>query len=354
MAGPGHGGLRRLTTRPPLDARPTWPRPPTAPVGPRRRRSEAGHEAAGSTPGHQRAVGILRNEGALGSTPPPRDDPRSSASGPDDRQRRAVVRVVVAPDKVASTASAARGGRGRGAPPAWRPAGSAVSAEWPTGAKRPSTCWAAQPSTMVTGPLGEPVAAAWRLDGRNAVVEMGDERRGFAGGRGRSQRSDRRVRGRDRRAGVGRRRRRGPAGPRRPGRLGHHRRRAGNAAVRCTRCRLAGVEIVALCDVRTSFVDAAEVFAPQETGAGRAAAAPAGAPGGRLPERCRHWTCTLLGGGRGGRPRRRAGGGGSRAAPGLRRRGRRGGPVRPGGGGEPGGDGRGFPGRAVVRWPARW
>ena len=27
-------------------------------------------------------------------------------------------------------------------------------------------------STMVTGPLGEPVAAAWRLDGRNAVVEM--------------------------------------------------------------------------------------------------------------------------------------------------------------------------------------
>ena len=44
---------------------------------------------------------------------------------------------------------------------------------WPTAARAPWTCWAAPTGRrVVTGPLGDPVEAAWRLSGRTAVIEM--------------------------------------------------------------------------------------------------------------------------------------------------------------------------------------
>ena len=85
-------------------------------------------------------------------------------------------------------------------------------------------------STIVTGPLGAPVDAAWRLDGRTAVIEMAGRLRSGAGRRRRRQRSrggvDHRHRRADRR---GPRCRRAPR-HRRVGWIGHHRRRAGRAS----------------------------------------------------------------------------------------------------------------------------
>lgn len=119
-------------------------------------------------------------------------------------------------------------------------------------------------TTTVTGPLGDPVDAEWRLAGRTAVVEMsrasGLELVGGAEGNDPIGAST---------AGTGELVAAAvDAGARRVlvGLGGSATTDGGLGALRALYPlhRLAGVEIVALCDVRTSFVDAAEVFAPQK------------------------------------------------------------------------------------------
>jgi glycerate kinase len=119
-------------------------------------------------------------------------------------------------------------------------------------------------TTTVTGPLGAPVPAAWRLDGRTAVVEMARASGlALAGG----------VDGNDPVAassvGTGELVAAAvDAGARRVlvGMGGSATTDGGLGALRALYPlhRLAGVEILVLCDVRTPFVDAALVFAPQK------------------------------------------------------------------------------------------
>jgi glycerate kinase len=123
-------------------------------------------------------------------------------------------------------------------------------------------------STTVTGPLGDPVDAAWRLDGRTAVIEMAraagldlvggpDENDPVAAST----------------AGVGELVTAAvDAGATRVivGVGGSATTDGGLAALRALPLgRLKGVELLVACDVRTTFLDAAEVFAPQK-GAGPA------------------------------------------------------------------------------------
>jgi len=119
-------------------------------------------------------------------------------------------------------------------------------------------------TTTVTGPLGDPVAAGWRLDGRTAVVEMA-RASGLAlvgGADGNDPVAASSVgTGELLAAAV-------DAGARRllVGLGGSATTDGGLGALRALYPlhRLAGVEIVALCDVRIDFVDAAPVFAPQK------------------------------------------------------------------------------------------
>jgi glycerate kinase len=119
-------------------------------------------------------------------------------------------------------------------------------------------------TTRVTGPLGDPVDAAWRLDRRTAIVEMAQASGlALAGG----------VEGNDpvaaSTAGTGELLSTAiDRGARRVlvGLGGSATTDGGLGALRSLYPlhRLQGVELVALCDVRTRFVDAAEVFAPQK------------------------------------------------------------------------------------------
>jgi glycerate kinase len=119
-------------------------------------------------------------------------------------------------------------------------------------------------TTTVTGPLGDPVAARWRLDGRTAVVEMA-QASGMAlvgGPEGNDPISASSVgTGELLAAAI-------DAGARRllVGLGGSATTDGGLGALRALYPlhRLAGVEIVALCDVRIRFTDAAPVFAPQK------------------------------------------------------------------------------------------
>jgi glycerate kinase len=119
-------------------------------------------------------------------------------------------------------------------------------------------------TTVVTGPLGEAVEARWRLDGSTAVIEMAQASGlGLAGG----------ADGNDPIAASS-------AGT---GELivaaldagaariivavgGSASTDGGLAALRALHSlgRLKGVDLIVACDVRTTFVDAAEVFAPQK------------------------------------------------------------------------------------------
>ena len=120
-------------------------------------------------------------------------------------------------------------------------------------------------TTTVTGPLGEPVDAEWRLAGRTAVVEMA-RASGLAlvGG----------AEGNDpigaSTAGTGELLAAAvDAGARRASWWAWAARPPPTAASAALRAlyplhRLAGVDMVVLCDVRTRFVDAAAVFAPQK------------------------------------------------------------------------------------------
>jgi glycerate kinase len=119
-------------------------------------------------------------------------------------------------------------------------------------------------TTTVTGPLGDPVEAAWRLAGRTAVVEMarasGLDLVGGAEGNdpiGASTSGTGELLSTAVEAGATRLL---------VGLGGSATTDGGLGALRALYPlhRLAGVEIIALCDVRTDFVDAAEVFAPQK------------------------------------------------------------------------------------------
>jgi glycerate kinase len=172
--------------------------------------------------------------------------------------------VVIVPDKMRGTASArdvaAAAGRAAGAA-GWR------HDEVPVADGGEGTLDALggpNRTTTVTGPLGELVEAEWRLAGRTAVVEMarasGLELVGGADGNDPIAAST---------AGTGELLSTAvDAGATRllVGLGGSATTDGGLGALRALYPlhRLAGVEIVALCDVRTPFVDAAEVFAPQK------------------------------------------------------------------------------------------
>lgn len=119
-------------------------------------------------------------------------------------------------------------------------------------------------TTVVTGPLGDPVEAGWRLDGKRAVLEMalasGLELLGGAAandpvaaathGTGELLAAALDAGARRILLGVG----------------GSATTDGGLGALRALHPlpRLRGVELVVACDVRTRFVEAAEVFAPQK------------------------------------------------------------------------------------------
>ena len=119
-------------------------------------------------------------------------------------------------------------------------------------------------TTTVTGPLGDPVDAPWRLDRGRAVIEMA-RASGLAlvgGAEGNDPVSATT-------AGTGELIATAiEAGARRivVGVGGSATTDGGLGAVRALspRQRLRGVELLVACDVRTRFVDAAEVFAPQK------------------------------------------------------------------------------------------
>jgi glycerate 2-kinase len=175
-----------------------------------------------------------------------------------------LVRVVIVPDKMRGTASARE--------VAEAAARAAAAAGWdhdevPVADGGEGTLDALggpNRTTTVTGPLGDPVAADWRLAGRTAVVEMA-RASGLAlvdGVEGNDPIGASTVgTGELLAAAV-------DAGATRVlvGLGGSATTDGGLGALRSLYPlhRLAGVEIVALCDVRTAFVDAAEVFAPQK------------------------------------------------------------------------------------------
>src|SRR5918997_3818088 len=119
-------------------------------------------------------------------------------------------------------------------------------------------------STTVTGPLGDPVVAPWRFAGRSAVVEMarasGLE---LVGGPGRNDPVAATSSGTGELVSAA-----VDAGCRRivVGVGGSASTDGGLGAVRALEplARLRGVDLVVACDVRTRFVDAAPVFAPQK------------------------------------------------------------------------------------------
>jgi glycerate kinase len=119
-------------------------------------------------------------------------------------------------------------------------------------------------TTRVTGPLGEPVDAAWRLDGRRAVIEMArasglelvggpdgnDPMAASTVGTGELLSKAMELGARRLLVGLG----------------GSATTDGGLGALRALYPlhRLRGLDLAVLCDVRTSFVDAAEVYAPQK------------------------------------------------------------------------------------------
>src|SRR5687767_8813088 len=175
------------------------------------------------------------------------------------------VRVIAAPDKFRGTATAAavaaaiaRGARRAGIDCDEVPVadGGEGTLEALGGSNR---------TTLVTGPLGDPVTAGWRLSGNVAVIEMALAS-GLAVVPGGAEGNDPIAAST---SGTGELVAEAvEAGARRVivGMGGSATTDGGFGALRAMYPlqRLRGVELVAACDVRTRFVDAAEVFAPQK------------------------------------------------------------------------------------------
>jgi glycerate kinase len=119
-------------------------------------------------------------------------------------------------------------------------------------------------SATVTGPLGDLVVAGWRLDGRRAVIEMA-QASGLllVGGAEGNDPIAASTYGTGELIGSAM-----DAGARRVlvGVGGSASTDGGLGALRALHppARLKGIELVVACDVRTPFVDAADVFAPQK------------------------------------------------------------------------------------------
>jgi glycerate kinase len=174
------------------------------------------------------------------------------------------MRVVAAPDKLRGTASAAQVAAAIGRV--------AVAHGWTCdavpmadgGEGTLDALGGPNRTTVVTGPVGEPVEARWRLDGRTAVIEMAQASGlGLVGG----------AEGNDpiaaSTAGTGELIVAAlDAGATRiiVGVGGSASTDGGLAALRALHPlgRLKGVDLIVACDVRTTFVEAAAVFAPQK------------------------------------------------------------------------------------------
>jgi glycerate 2-kinase len=174
------------------------------------------------------------------------------------------MRVVAAPDKLRGTASArdVAGALGRAAAAAGWECDEVPLADGGEGTLE--VLGGPNRSTSVTGPLGDPVQAEWRLDRGTAVIEMA-RASGLAlvGGPDGNDPVAASTVGTGELIGVA-----VDSGARRVlvGLGGSATTDGGLGALRALYPlhRLGGLELVALCDVRTRFVDAAEVFAPQK------------------------------------------------------------------------------------------
>jgi glycerate kinase len=174
------------------------------------------------------------------------------------------VRVVAAPDKLRGTATArdVAAAVGRAAAAAGWECDELPLADGGEGTL--DVLGGPNRATTVTGPLGDPVRAEWRLDGRTAAVEMA-RASGLAlvGGPDGNDPVAASTVGTGELIGTAI-----DSGARRVlvGLGGSATTDGGLGALRALYPlhRLGGVELVALCDVRTRFGDAAEVFAPQK------------------------------------------------------------------------------------------
>jgi glycerate kinase len=173
------------------------------------------------------------------------------------------VHVVVASDKFRGTATAAEVGRAVAA---------AVEATGVTcdvvqvadgGEGFLDAMGGANRTTLVTGPLGDPVEAAWRISGGQAVVEMAQASGLALVGDGDNDPVAASTYGTGELIGAAI-----DAGAKRVlvGVGGSATTDGGFGALRALYPlqRLRGIDIRVACDVRTRFVDAAEVFAPQK------------------------------------------------------------------------------------------
>lgn len=174
------------------------------------------------------------------------------------------MRVVAAPDKLRGTATAREvaAAIGRAAAEAGWDCDEVPLADGGEGTL--DALGGANRTTTVTGPLGAPVEAAWRLDGRTAVIEMAaasglllaggpdgnDAVAASTAGTGELIAAALDAGARRIVVAVG----------------GSATTDGGLAALRALHplSRLNGVELLVACDVRTPFLDAADTFAPQK------------------------------------------------------------------------------------------
>lgn len=174
------------------------------------------------------------------------------------------MRILAAPDKFRGTATAAQVAAAIGA--AARAAG-ATCVELPLADGGEGTLTALggpNRTSLVTGPLGDPVEAPWRLVGGEAVIEMAlASGLALVGGADGNDPIAASTTGTGELIALA-----AEAGARRViiGVGGSATTDGGFGALRAMYPlqRFRGVDLVVACDVRTRFVDAAEVFAPQK------------------------------------------------------------------------------------------
>ncbi len=174
------------------------------------------------------------------------------------------MRVLVAPDKFRGTVHAAEAAAALAA--AVRAAGH-VAIECPLADGGEGTLAALggpNRSSLVTGPLGDPVDAPWQLQGNVAVIEMAlASGLALVGGAAGNDPVAASTSGTGELIAIA-----AESGARRilVGVGGSATTDGGFGALRAMYPlqRFRGVEIVVACDVRTAFLDAAEVFAPQK------------------------------------------------------------------------------------------